>query len=96
MAIRVYSDILGRDVWLCSNKAIAQKVEADDPEAITYTVAEMRQLIKLNPGPEDLKNMHNAKVVFPGSKIVDSRSYERRDCKIEIKELKKKTKGGSL
>lgn len=73
MAIRIRSEVLGCDVWLCSNARIALQVRGDDPDAITYTVAEMRQLIKLNPSPEDLKNMHNAKAVFPGSRIVDSK-----------------------
>lgn len=79
MAIKVYSEILRCDVWLCSNKTIALKVEADDPGAITYTIREMRELIKLNPGPEDLENIYNAKNVFHGSRIVDSWLKEESD-----------------
>lgn len=78
MAVKVHSDILQCDVWLCSNKTIAQKVVADDPEAITYTVAEMRQLIKLAPSTEDIKRIHDAKAVFPGSTVVDG---QRKDDK---------------
>ncbi len=73
MAVKVYSEILGCEVWLCGSARIALQIREDDPEAITYTVREMRELIKLNPSPEDLKNMHNAKTVFPGSRIVDSK-----------------------
>lgn len=76
IAIKVYFDILKCEVWLCGNERMRLKVQFDDPEAITYTVREMRELIKMNPSPEDLKKIHNAKVVFPGSKIVDGQRRE--------------------
>ncbi len=72
-AVKVYSEILKCEVWLCSSARIALQLQSDDPEAITYTVAEMRQLIRLNPSAEGLKSIQNAKVAFPGSRVVDSK-----------------------
>lgn len=77
IGIKIYSDILQCDVWLCSNEKIAMKIRYDDSEAITYTVREMKELVKMNPSPEDLKRIQNAKKVFPGSKIMDSKLDEK-------------------
>lgn len=73
MAIEIYSQILSCEVWLCSNELMVKSVKKDYPAAITYTVDEMKELIRLNPTPEDLKRVHNAKTVFPGSKLADSK-----------------------
>ena len=45
-----------RNLWLCSNTEMAAQVRRDDPEAVCYTTHELRELIKLNPGSEDLKS----------------------------------------
>lgn len=74
IAIKIYSEILGCEIWLCSNATMALQIRADDPEAITYTVAEMRRLIALGPTADDLRNIHNAKSLFYGSKIIDGRN----------------------
>lgn len=73
IAVKVYSDILGCDVWICGNATMALQVREDDSKAITYTVAEMRRIIRLNPTPEDIKNIHDAKMIFTGCKVVDSK-----------------------
>ena len=72
LAVKIYSEILGCELWLCSNVEMASQVKQDDPEAITYTIDEMRELIRRNPTPEDLKLIHNVKSIFEGSKIVNS------------------------
>ncbi len=73
MALDIYSEILGCTIWLCSNQEMVKQVKTDDPEAITYTVDEIMNLIRLTPDPEELRRIHNAKEVFVDSKIVDSR-----------------------
>lgn len=72
IAILVHSEILDSKIWLCSNQGIEKQVKLDDPSAITYTVNEIIELIKLNPNPDELKRLHNAKEVFGDSKIIDS------------------------
>jgi len=73
IAIQIFSEILDCEIWLCSNEAMEIQIKKDDPAAITYTIDEIMNLIKLNPDPEELKRIHNAKEVFVDSKIVDSR-----------------------
>jgi hypothetical protein len=51
---------------------MAAQVKADDPGAVTYTVDEMRKLIRLNPTPEDIKRIHNAKSLFNRSRILET------------------------
>ena len=76
IAVEIYSEVLGCTVWLCSNQEMAAQVKKDDPEAITYTTHELRELVKLNPGSEDLKKIHDAKRVFPGSTLKEGIPYE--------------------
>lgn len=69
MAIEIYSEILGCEIWVCSNEKIETQVKEDDPEAVCYTASEMIKLLRLNPTPEDIKRIHEAKSVFNGSRI---------------------------
>lgn len=71
MAIQIYSELLGCSFWLCSNETMALQIKEDDPEAITYTADEMRELIRLNPTPEDIRCIHNVKTVFNGSRMAE-------------------------
>jgi hypothetical protein len=79
IAIKIYSDVLGCEVWLSGTEEMANQLRQDDPEAVIYTAAEMRRLIKLNLTSEDLKRIDNVKTVLPGSKVVDSRLKEVSD-----------------
>lgn len=74
IALKIFSQILGCEIWLCGNEKMAFQVKQDDPEAITYTVDEMRKIMKLNPTPEDIKRIHNLKSIFNGSRILESTS----------------------
>lgn len=73
MAIEIRSEILDCRIWLCSNEEMVSQIRKDDPEAITYTVEELRELIRLNPTPDDIKRIHDAKSVFKRAKITDSK-----------------------
>jgi len=73
MALLVDSRVLGEHVWFCSSEEMVAQIRQDEPEAVTYTVGELREIINLKPNPEDLKAIHNAKSVFPNSKIIDSK-----------------------
>ena len=72
LSFEVYSDVLGYSVWFCSNEDMALDVISDEPEAITYTTNELIEIINLNPGSEALKTIHEAKSIFPSSKLIDS------------------------
>ena len=69
MAIEIYSELLGCSFWFCSNELMALQVKDDYPDAVTYTVDEIRELIKLQPSPEELRAINNVKRVFKESKI---------------------------
>ena len=69
IAIQIYSEILGCELWLCSNEEMASQIKQDDPEAVIYTIAELKQLVMLNPDPESLKSIHNTKAVFSKSRL---------------------------
>lgn len=72
IAVEIYSEVLGCELWLCSNKYIAAQIREDAPGAVCYTVKELRHLLGLNPSPESLKTIHEAKAVFPGSTIEET------------------------
>lgn len=72
IALQIYSEYLSCEVWLCSNTGMQKQIKNDDPKAITYTVDELRHLIKLNPNPDELRGIHYAKEIFHKSKIINS------------------------
>ena len=76
LAVEIYSEPLGCNLWLCSNKEMGSRVKRDDPDAVCYTTHELRELIKLNPGPEGLNKIHSTKSVFPGSTLKSVTPYE--------------------
>ncbi|MGE5445121.1 MAG: hypothetical protein ACM3SR_11065 [Ignavibacteriales bacterium] len=78
-AIKIYSEVLGCEIWLCGTEQMVTQLRQDDPEVITYTAGELKRLMSLNPDPKGLMNIHIAKSVFPGSKIIDSRLKEAND-----------------
>ena len=69
IAVEIYSEFLQCDIWLCSNDEIASQLKKDAPEQVCYTLDEIRSLLTLNPSPESLKKNHEAKIVFPNSKL---------------------------
>lgn len=71
LAVEVDSRILDCRVWICGTKAMADQLRKDAPDAVVFTTGELRNLVKLNPGPEALKQIVTAKEAFPGSRIVD-------------------------
>jgi hypothetical protein len=76
MAVEIYSEILGREVWLCSNAEMVLQIKDDLPGAICYTAKELREIVKLNPSPEDLKQINEAKTTFPASTVIKSETKE--------------------
>lgn len=72
IALPYDSRVLGEHVWFCSDEEIAVQVRKDDPGVAAYTTDELREIIHLNPNPDDLLAIHTAKSVFPDSHIVES------------------------
>lgn len=79
IAIKIYSEVLGCEIWLCGTEQMAPQLREDDPETTIYTANEMRRIMSLNLDPKELMNIHIAKSVFPGSKVIDSRLREVSD-----------------
>lgn len=71
MAVEIYSELLKCNLWFCSNDEMATQIKEDAPGAVCYTVSELRYLLKLKPRPEDLRAIHEAKVINPDSAIMD-------------------------
>ena len=76
LAVEVYSDILQSIIWLCSNDSMVRQIQQDNPGSVCYTAQELKKLIKMNPGPHDLKSIHDAKKAFPGSTIIKTKTKE--------------------
>jgi len=81
IAVEIYSDFLQCNLWLCSNTEMATQMKRDDPQATTYTLDELREIIYLRPKPEELNVIHDAKLVFPNSKIIDSKLNNKNEEK---------------
>jgi len=71
IALKIYSSVLNCHVWFCPDEQMVEEILEDDPAAITYTVDEIMNLTKLNPSPEQLRRIHDAKEVFTGSKLIN-------------------------
>lgn len=71
IAIKIYSKILGCELWLCGKEHMAAQLRQGDPEIAVYTANEMRKLMGLNPNSEDLKRIHTVQTLFNSSKIID-------------------------
>lgn len=69
IAVEIYSEVLGCNIWFCSNDKIATQIRKDSQGQVCYTVEELRHLISLNPGPESLIKIHEAKRIFPKGKL---------------------------
>ena len=76
IAVEIYSDFLQCNIWLCSNNEIATQLKKDAPEQICYTLDEIKSLLTLNPSPDSLIKIHEAKTSFPGSTIINSVTKE--------------------
>ncbi len=74
IAVMIYSEILDFELWLCANDFMEYQIKEDEPEAVIYSEVELRELIRLNPDPEGIRTIHNAKTVFEGSKVVSVKS----------------------
>jgi len=74
LGIKIYSDIVGSEVWLCTNDSIAFQVKHDDPGSVIYTLDELKRLIQDKVSSDDLKKIHDAKTVFSNSKIKSFKS----------------------
>ncbi len=72
IAVLIYSEFLGCELWLCSNNKMAAQIKQDAPEQVCYTADELRHLISLDPGPESLKKIHEAKTVYLGSTLTEA------------------------
>ena len=69
VALKVDSSVLGETIYFVSNNTAAEKIKGDG--FVTYTAKELEYLAKKGLTPEELKKIHVAKTVFPGSKLVN-------------------------
>lgn len=73
VSLRIYSEILGTEIWLCGNEEMATQVRQDYPETTVYTANEMEKLLSLDPTREGIKRIHIAKSVFNRSMILETK-----------------------
>jgi hypothetical protein len=86
IAIEMFSEILGSNVWLCSNEEMANQIKRDIPDAVCYTSDELRDLLNLYPTPEDIRKLNLVKGQFNNSKIIFSIITPKSQNIREIKE----------
>jgi len=84
MGIKIYSEIIGAELWFCTNDSIASQVKRDDPDSVIYTIDELKKLISAKVKSDDLKAINNAKKVFPSAKIT-SLEYRRNKNVLSLK-----------
>jgi len=77
LAVETYSEVLDCTIWLCSNNSMVRQIKQDNPGAVCYTTKELEKLIELNPKPDDIKNVNEAKKVFPGATIIETTTKEQ-------------------
>lgn len=75
LGIKIYSEFIGDEIWLCANETIATQLKLDDPISVVYTLDELQILVNQSIGKDDLKKMHDVKKVFPNSTI---KSYNQK------------------
>jgi hypothetical protein len=73
IAIEIYSEVLGGNLWFCPDDAMATQIKLDVPNAVTYTVNELMELIKLQPNSDELIRINHAKKAFGNSRIIYSK-----------------------
>lgn len=81
LGIKIYSEFIGDEIWLCTNKTIATQLKLDDPISVVYTLDELQILINQSVVKDDLKKLHDAKKVFPYSTI---KTYNQKIHKNDI------------
>jgi len=73
--------IISNDGGKISEKNGFGDKETQEVQATTYTLDELREIIYLRPKPEELNVIHDAKLVFPNSKIIDSKLNNKNEEK---------------
>jgi hypothetical protein len=69
LALKVNSSILGEPVYFAPNDHVAEKIKGDG--FVTYTAKELEYLAEKGLTPEELREIHETKKIFPGSRIVN-------------------------
>ena len=83
IAVEIFSEYLDCTLWLCSNNEMANQLRRDDPDKTCYTLEEIKHLLDINPSIESLKQIHEAKTIFPGTKIKDSNINQVNEATVE-------------
>jgi len=83
MSVEIFSEILGRIIWLCSDWEMARQIRADDPDAICYTANELKEIIRLNPSPEFLQLISEGKEVFSNVKVISTETKDELRAALE-------------
>lgn len=73
IALKIYSEVLGCEIWLCGTEEMSNQLTQDNPETTIYTANEMRNLLRLYPTPEVIKRIHNVKSLFNRSRILQTK-----------------------
>lgn len=77
IAIEIYSEVLGSNIWFCPDDAMAKEIKGDIPGVICYTADELKHLLNLTPTPAEIKTLNLVKEGFKNSKIVEVKGNKR-------------------
>ena len=63
IAIKIFSEVLGKEVWLLSDQAQCPS------DRVSFLASELKTLIQLDLRPEEIRLIHSIKGEFKGAKI---------------------------
>jgi hypothetical protein len=66
-AVRIYSELLGEDLWLLSDEKMREYL---DDALEVYLPGEIKHLSEIEPSSDHLRKIHECKKIFSSSKIV--------------------------
>lgn len=77
--LKVESDLLSSleygEIYIASSDKIEEKIKARNTRSVVYLPIEIKRLLKLNPGPETMKQIHAAKAILGGRVIEVNREF---------------------
>jgi len=88
LIIKLHSDLVGEDFYLCSTPELKDECKANDPNTVAYLPAEIRKLFDLKPN--EVEKSHLLKKEFGGEIIAKNKledSIFTRIQKVEAKNI---------
>ena len=60
------------EIFIASDKEQEREIKAKHEHTVVYGPAELKRILALNPGPEDMKAIHAAKAIL-GGRVIETK-----------------------